>query len=63
MASTKKTDAGTEHEADQGFGESHGYSPSHGGPSGPGDAPADPKKAPKAPPDPSSSADDDAPLP
>jgi hypothetical protein len=36
---------------DDGFGESHGYGPSHGGPSGPGDVPADetaagPAKAP-----------------
>lgn len=28
------------HERDQGFNESHGYSPGHGGPTGPGDAPA-----------------------
>jgi hypothetical protein len=27
-------------EADQGFGESHGYGPGHGGPSGPGDVPS-----------------------
>ncbi len=27
-------------EADLGYGASHGYSPTHGGPSGPGDAPA-----------------------
>jgi hypothetical protein len=27
---------------DHGFDESHGYGPSHGGPSGPGDIPADP---------------------
>jgi hypothetical protein len=27
---------------DHGFDESHGYGPSHGGPSGPGDVPADP---------------------
>jgi len=27
-------------EADLGYGESHGYGPGHGGPSGPGDAPA-----------------------
>jgi hypothetical protein len=59
MASTKK-----EEEKDQGFGESHGYSPSHGGPSGPGDAPADPEKTPAKPAkDPSENLDDDAPLP
>jgi len=28
-------------EPDLGYGESHGYGPAHGGPSGPGDAPAD----------------------
>jgi hypothetical protein len=28
------------HEADLGYGESHGYGPAHGGPTGPGDAPA-----------------------
>lgn len=27
-------------EADVGYGKSHGYDPSHGGPTGPGDAPA-----------------------
>jgi len=27
-------------EPDLGYGESHGYGPAHGGPSGPGDAPA-----------------------
>jgi hypothetical protein len=27
-------------EADVGYGVSHGYSPGHGGPTGPGDAPA-----------------------
>jgi len=28
------------HEKDQGFNESHGWSPGHGGPTGPGDEPA-----------------------
>jgi hypothetical protein len=31
---------------DAGYEESHGYGPSHGGPSGPGDAPAQPSGAP-----------------
>jgi hypothetical protein len=31
---------------DSGYEESHGYGPSHGGPSGPGDAPAEPSGAP-----------------
>jgi hypothetical protein len=30
----------TPREADQGYNESHGYGPSHGGPTSPGDAPA-----------------------
>jgi hypothetical protein len=30
------------HEPDLGYGESHGYGPAHGGPTGPGDAPAAP---------------------
>lgn len=30
-------------EADVGYGKSHGYAPGHGGPTGPGDAPADDK--------------------
>jgi hypothetical protein len=29
------------HEQDLGFSQSHGYGPAHGGPSGPGDVPAD----------------------
>jgi hypothetical protein len=29
------------HEPDLGYGESHGYGPAHGGPTGPGDAPAE----------------------
>jgi hypothetical protein len=40
----KKVD---ETEKDVGFGQSHGYDREHGGPSGPGDAPATP--LPKAP--------------
>jgi len=32
--------SGIPHEADLGYGESHGYGPAHGGPTGPGDAPA-----------------------
>ncbi|MEO7111430.1 MAG: hypothetical protein ABI183_13410 [Polyangiaceae bacterium] len=40
----KKAD---ETEKDVGFGQSHGYDREHGGPSGPGDAPAKPQ--PKAP--------------
>lgn len=31
---------GESEEADLGYGKSHGYGPSHGGPTGPGDAPA-----------------------
>jgi hypothetical protein len=41
----KKKDDATE--KDLGFGPSHGYDAEHGGPTGPGDAPA--KPAPKAP--------------
>jgi hypothetical protein len=48
---------------DQGYDESHGYGPGHGGPSGPGDAPADPALPVKNPPDPSEDETDDAPLP
>jgi hypothetical protein len=37
-------------EADVGYGASHGYSPTHGGPSGPGDSPAaDAPAAPRKP--------------
>ncbi|NUQ73567.1 MAG: hypothetical protein HUU21_08435 [Polyangiaceae bacterium] len=37
----KKAEApGTPREADQGYNESHGYGPAHGGPTSPGDAPA-----------------------
>jgi len=32
-----------ETEEDLGYGESHGYGPAHGGPTGPGDAPAAPE--------------------
>ena len=32
--------ASDKQEADLGYGKSHGYGPSHGGPTGPGDAPA-----------------------
>lgn len=32
--------SGIQGEADLGYGKSHGYGPSHGGPTGPGDAPA-----------------------
>ncbi|XYI03479.1 hypothetical protein ACMHYB_28390 [Sorangium sp. So ce1128] len=34
-------------EADLGYGESHGYAPGHGGPTGPGDAPAPARAAPE----------------
>lgn len=51
-------------EKDKGFGKSHGYSPGHGGPSGPGDAPANPSAPhPKAPKDPSEDPNVDEPLP
>lgn len=39
-------------EPDLGYGESHGYGPAHGGPSGPGDAPADEAPAPPSAPPP-----------
>lgn len=40
------------HEPDLGYGESHGYGPAHGGPTGPGDAPAiEPSREALAPPD------------
>jgi hypothetical protein len=44
-------------EADLGYNESHGYGPAHGGPTGPGDAPADPSPDIPPPPEPR----DDAP--
>jgi hypothetical protein len=34
------SDAGVPRAPDLGYGESHGYGPAHGGPTGPGDAPA-----------------------
>jgi hypothetical protein len=37
-----------EKQPDEGYDESHGYGPAHGGPTGPGDAPA--KKSPVPPP-------------
>jgi hypothetical protein len=47
-----------EHQPDKGYEESHGYGPSHGGPTGPGDAPAKlPEK--EAPVDPDDSHDDE----
>jgi hypothetical protein len=53
--------AAVQREPDLGYGESHGYGPAHGGPSGPGDAPADDAPAPpSAPPaEPESDDDDD----
>lgn len=53
-ASSKRTpDADTTlpKEPDLGYGESHGYGPAHGGPTGPGDAPATEITAPKAAPE------------
>lgn len=38
----KSTASGDAIEKDAGYGESHGYAKSHGGPTGPGDAPAKP---------------------
>jgi hypothetical protein len=39
-------------EPDLGYGESHGYGPAHGGPTGPGDAPAPASERPhRSPPD------------
>lgn len=45
-------------EADLGYNESHGYGPSHGGPTGPGDAPADAPDLP--PPTPPKDSDEEA---
>jgi hypothetical protein len=39
--SVRRPDSAMPVEADLGYNESHGYGPSHGGPTGPGDAPAD----------------------
>jgi len=44
--STDARPRGTGQSADLGYGRSHGHSPGHEGPTGPGDAPA-PVKAPK----------------
>lgn len=38
--SVKRSEGSVPVEADLGYNESHGYGPSHGGPTGPGDAPA-----------------------
>jgi hypothetical protein len=43
---------------DHGFDEAHGYGPGHGGPSGPGDVPAEPAPGP-APDAPEKSGEDD----
>ncbi len=55
----KSTASGDAIEKDAGYGESHGYSKSHGGPTGPGDAPAkpSPKAAAKAVPTPAAVSD------
>jgi hypothetical protein len=50
----------SEKEADGGYEEGHGYGPGHGGPTGPGDAPA--KKEPDAPPPPDDDDEDDEDL-
>ncbi len=42
---TKSKASGDAIEKDAGYGESHGYSKTHGGPTGPGDAPAKPLPA------------------
>ncbi|WP_437517483.1 hypothetical protein [Sorangium sp. So ce1099] len=44
-------------EADLGYGESHGYAPGHGGPTGPGDAPAPVRTAPEPSPERGGSGD------
>lgn len=44
-----RSDGSVPVEADLGYNESHGYGPSHGGPTGPGDAPADPSDLPPPP--------------
>ena len=41
---------GEQPQPDKGYEQSHGYGPSHGGPSGPGDAPARPAPEPPTPP-------------